>query len=90
MNDLTGDPSETTFAPQMPEPPGPLPPAAPAADEAFDQPIELELTDLAYGGDAVGRYEGRAVFVTGGLPGELVRARLTRERSNYARGTPLS
>lgn len=47
--------------------------------------IELELTDLAYGGDAVGRYQGRAVFVTGGLPGEYVRARITRERSNYAR-----
>src|SRR5262249_24153231 len=47
--------------------------------------IELELTDLAYGGDAVGRHEGRAVFVTGGLPGELVRAQITRERSNYAR-----
>lgn len=47
--------------------------------------IELELTDLAYGGDAVGRHQGRAVFVTGGLPGELVRARLIRERANYAR-----
>jgi len=49
--------------------------------------VDLELVDLAYGGDAVGRYEGRAIFVTGGLPGELVRARLTRERSNYARAT---
>src|SRR5215469_18558387 len=49
--------------------------------------IEIELTDLAYGGDAVGRYQGRAVFVTGGLPGELVRARFTRERSNYARAS---
>lgn len=49
--------------------------------------VELELTDLAYGGDAVGRYQGRAIFVTGGLPGEVVRARLTRERSNYARAT---
>jgi len=87
MNDPTGDPSETTAAPQMPDPLIPLPHSAPEADEPFDQPIELELTDLAYGGDAVGRYEGRAVFVTGGLPGELVRARLTRERSNYARGT---
>lgn len=47
--------------------------------------IELELNDLAYGGDAVGRYEGRAIFVPGALPGELVRARLMRERSNYAR-----
>lgn len=49
--------------------------------------IELELNDLAYGGDAVGRYDGRAVFVPGGLPGELVRAQLQRERSNYARAT---
>jgi 23S rRNA (uracil1939-C5)-methyltransferase len=47
--------------------------------------IELELNDLAYGGDAVGRYQGRAVFVPGGLPGEFVRAELVRERSNYAR-----
>src|SRR5579872_2943643 len=55
-------------------------------DEEMGGPIiEVELTDLAYGGDAVGRYEGRAIFVTGGLPGEIVRAQLVRERSNYAR-----
>ncbi|HKV86007.1 MAG TPA: class I SAM-dependent RNA methyltransferase [Ktedonobacterales bacterium] len=60
-------------------------PAVDAADD--DALIEVELNDLAYGGDAVGRFEGRAVFVAGGLPGELVRARLTRERSNYARAT---
>lgn len=61
-----------------------------ADDEAAGESgeiVDLELVDLAYGGDAVGRYEGRAIFVTGGLPGELVRARLTRERSNYARAT---
>lgn len=57
-----------------------------AEDDGRGPLIELDLTDLAYGGDAVGRHEGRAVFVTGGLPGERVRARLTRERSNYARG----
>lgn len=49
--------------------------------------VELELTDLAHGGDAVGRYAGRAIFVPGGLPSEIVRARLTFERSNYARAT---
>ncbi|HEX8731227.1 MAG TPA: class I SAM-dependent RNA methyltransferase [Ktedonobacterales bacterium] len=49
--------------------------------------VELELNDLAHGGDAVGRHEGRAIFVPGGLPGEVVRARLMRERSNYARAT---
>jgi 23S rRNA (uracil1939-C5)-methyltransferase len=61
-----------------------LPPQEPDA-EADGPLIEIELNDLAYGGDAVGRHEGRAVFVTGALPGELVRARLVRQRSNYAR-----
>lgn len=62
--------------------------SATATETADTGPIiELELNDLAYGGDAVGRYQGRAIFVSGGLPGEIVRARLTRERSNYARAT---
>jgi 23S rRNA (uracil1939-C5)-methyltransferase len=47
--------------------------------------VELELTDLAYGGDAVGRHAGRAMFVAGGLPGEVVRARVIRDRGSYAR-----
>ncbi len=66
------------------------PPLAPPPDrreEASAGIIELELNDLAYGGDAVGRYEGRAIFVPGGLPGELARVRLTHERANYARAT---
>jgi 23S rRNA (uracil1939-C5)-methyltransferase len=47
--------------------------------------ITLELTHLAAGGDAFGRYEGRAIFVTGGLPSELVRARITQEHKSFAR-----
>jgi 23S rRNA (uracil1939-C5)-methyltransferase len=47
--------------------------------------ITLELSDLAAGGDAIGRHEGQAVFVAGGLPGELVRARITQERKGFAR-----
>ncbi len=59
---------------------------APGADGPDSgQEFELDLTDLAYGGDAVGRYEGRAVFVPGALPGERARVRLIRERANYAR-----
>lgn len=48
--------------------------------------IELTLTTLTYGGDAMGRDSaGRAVFVPFGLPGETVRVRLVDERKNYAR-----
>lgn len=48
--------------------------------------LELELTAMAQGGDAVGRYEGRAVFAGGGLPGELVRVRLADRQASFARG----
>jgi 23S rRNA (uracil1939-C5)-methyltransferase len=47
--------------------------------------IEVELTDLAYGGDAVGRYEGRVLFVPGGIPGERVRVEIIEERRGHAR-----
>lgn len=48
--------------------------------------IELQLTTLTYGGEAIGRdATGRAVFVPFGLPGEKIRARLTEERKNFAR-----
>lgn len=49
--------------------------------------IDVELTDLAHGGDAVGHHDGRAIFVPGGLPGERIRVRLVRERGAYARAT---
>ena len=49
------------------------------------QSIELDITDLAYGGDGVGRMEGRACFVPFTLPGERVRAHLTQEAKRYAR-----
>jgi 23S rRNA (uracil1939-C5)-methyltransferase len=47
--------------------------------------IEVELTDLAYGGDAVGRYEGRVLFVPGGIPGERVHVEIIEERRGHAR-----
>ena len=61
-----------------------------APSDLFFQPddgrlITLELTHLAAGGDAFGRDEGCAIFVTGGLPDELVRARVTQEHKSFAR-----
>lgn len=47
--------------------------------------IDVELTDLAYGGDAVGRYEGRVLFVPGGIPGERVQVDIVEERRGHAR-----
>ncbi len=42
---------------------------------------------MLYGGEALGREAGRAVFVTGGLPGETVRVCIDEERRNFLRAT---
>ncbi|MDP9452989.1 MAG: TRAM domain-containing protein [Actinomycetota bacterium] len=48
--------------------------------------LSLAPTALVAGGDALARDgDGRVVFVTGALPGERVRARVTRARRDYAR-----
>ena len=49
--------------------------------------FEVDLTNLVYGGDAIGRLpDGRAVFVPYGLPGERVRLRLVEDKPRFARG----
>jgi tRNA/tmRNA/rRNA uracil-C5-methylase (TrmA/RlmC/RlmD family) len=52
---------------------------------ATSKSIELDITDLAYGGDGIGRTDGRACFIPFTLPGERVRAHLTQEAKRYAR-----
>ena len=52
----------------------------------WPQELELEPTSIAQGGDAVGRYEGRAVFAGGGLPQEHLRVRLYDRQKAFARG----
>ncbi|WP_137873204.1 TRAM domain-containing protein [Rhodococcus sp. Q] len=42
--------------------------------------LELRLGNPGHGGFCVARHEGRVVFVRHGLPGELVRARVTEDR----------
>ncbi len=44
----------------------------------------LELTSVAHGGTALGRYEGRVIFVPYALPGEVVRVETVEERERYA------
>ena len=41
---------------------------------------------MAHGGEAIGRLEGRVVFVPRGLPGEIVDVELVRDKGDYARG----
>ena len=49
--------------------------------------VELRVDSLAYGGNGVGRLDGFVVFVRGGLPGDLVRARATKVKRGFAEAT---
>ena len=46
--------------------------------------LNVEITDLAVGGQAIARHEGRVVFVDRGLPGDRVDARIRRVHRRYA------
>lgn len=47
--------------------------------------VELEVERVAHGGWVVGRRDGKVVFVSGGLPGELVLAELTSSARRFDR-----
>ena len=48
------------------------------------QTITVELTTMAHGGDALGRSEGKVIFVPYAMPGETVRAEITEDKGHYA------
>lgn len=47
--------------------------------------IRVKITDIAQGGDALARHEGKVIFVPYALPGEDVLVELTEEKAKYAR-----
>jgi 23S rRNA (uracil1939-C5)-methyltransferase len=62
-------------------------PAAPTDTAGAEAPpVELEITDVAHGGRAVSRSEGRVVFAPFGIPGERVEVAVYKARKRYAEG----
>jgi 23S rRNA (uracil1939-C5)-methyltransferase len=55
-----------------------------AAPVRKGEEFEVRIDSLAYGGSGVGRLDGFVVFVRGGLPGDLVRARATKVKKGFA------
>ncbi|MDX6581914.1 MAG: rRNA (uracil1939-C5)-methyltransferase [Solirubrobacterales bacterium] len=51
--------------------------------------LELEVDSLAQGGRGVARADGYVVFVSGALPGDRVRVRLTKSKRDYGEGSTL-
>jgi 23S rRNA (uracil1939-C5)-methyltransferase len=60
-----------------------------AAPVRKDQELELRIDSLAYGGNGVARLNGFVVFVRRALPGDTVRARVTKVKRNHAEAVSL-
>jgi 23S rRNA (uracil1939-C5)-methyltransferase len=54
-----------------------------AAPVRIGQDLELRIDSLAYGGNGVARHDGFVLFVRGGLPGDVVSARVTRVKRGF-------
>lgn len=50
-----------------------------------DSLVELEIADIAHGGEGVGRLAGKAHFIPGVLPGETVIGRIVKDGGAWAR-----
>jgi len=46
--------------------------------------VQLEISDLAYGGVSVAKVDGLVVLIYGGIPGDVVKAQITKKKTNYA------
>jgi 23S rRNA (uracil1939-C5)-methyltransferase len=47
--------------------------------------IEINLTGIAHLGEAIGKHDGKIVFVPYGIPGETVKARIIKDEGDYLR-----
>ena len=50
---------------------------------------QLEIVDVAAEGKAIGKHEGKVIFVPFAAPGDIVDVRLGKDRRNHAEGTIL-
>lgn len=49
-----------------------------------DEVVELKIDSIGFEGKAIARLDGYVVFVTGGVPGDTVRAKVFRRKRDYA------
>jgi 23S rRNA (uracil1939-C5)-methyltransferase len=62
---------------------------APPADVRRGEMLDLEVETLVYGGRGLARPGGYVVFVAGGLPGDRVRAEVTKAKRGFAEAQAL-
>lgn len=52
----------------------------------MEERLRIQLTDMAYLGEALGRHDGQVVFVAYGIPGEEVLVELGKRKPGYLEG----
>ncbi|MBN2683230.1 MAG: 23S rRNA (uracil(1939)-C(5))-methyltransferase RlmD [Bacteroidales bacterium] len=50
---------------------------------------DVELTDLAAEGKAIARINGKVLFVTGAIPGDIIDVQVTRKKTSFMEGYPI-
>ncbi len=53
-------------------------------DVAPNDIVTITIKDLAYGGRGIGKVNGFVIFVPGTVPGDVIRARIVKRKSNHA------
>ncbi len=49
--------------------------------------VEVQVESIAFGGDAVARHNGLAMFIPGGAPGDFLRVQITERNRRYVRAS---
>jgi 23S rRNA (uracil1939-C5)-methyltransferase len=60
----------------------------PAAKWQAGETLKVTITDLSNGGDGVGRWEDRVVFVPNTVPGDVMRVKMTKIKATHGFGMP--
>ncbi|MEL7071025.1 MAG: 23S rRNA (uracil(1939)-C(5))-methyltransferase RlmD [Cyanobacteria bacterium J06581_3] len=81
-------PQPQTVRPQTTEPTEPWKETEKAPQWREGEIIKVEITDLSNGGDGVGRWEERVVFVPNTVPGDEMRVKLTKVKPTHGLGKP--
>ena len=51
---------------------------------AVDEIVDLKIESIAFEGKSIARVDGFVVFVAGGIPGDVVKARIYKKKKDYA------
>ncbi len=46
--------------------------------------MHIQIEKLTFGGAGIGKVEGKVIFVRGGIPGEILKVKITKEKGRYA------